>query len=176
MHDQKQSRGRNSRRLYIGWNQHHRNTPNRSATAFSGYSGEKEPEPRSIVGDSDVAAVKSALANPQSALYAAIEQALAADLGRTWARRSRKGDIARGMAATLYAANTFEDVSLTSTDLSVEYTASWPSNVRYYALFARADGSGYELADRGVQFEIRAGQSLPDGVTRPISTFRAKGS
>jgi hypothetical protein len=71
------------------------------------------------------------------------------------------------MAATLYDANTFEDVTLTSADLSVEYTASWPSNVRYYALFARADGSGYELADRGVQFEIKAGQSLPDGVTPP---------
>jgi hypothetical protein len=71
------------------------------------------------------------------------------------------------MSATLYDANTFEDVTLTSADLSVEYTASWPSNVRYYALFARADGSGYELADRGVQFEIKAGQTLPDGVTPP---------
>ncbi len=140
------------------------NTPNKSATAFSGYSGEAEPEPRSIVGDSDVAAVKSALANPQSALYGVIEQALASDLGKTV---EGKSTTLAGMAATLYAANTFEDVSLTSTDLSVEYTASWPSNVRYYALFARADGSGYELADRGVQFEIKAGQSLPDGVTPP---------
>ena len=138
--------------------------PNKSATAFSGYSGEKEPEPRSIVGDSDVAAVKSALANPQSALYGVIEQALAADLGKTV---EGKATSLAGMAATLYAANTFEDVSLTSTDLAVEYTASWPSNVRYYALFDRADGSGYELADRGVQFEIKAGQSLPDGVTPP---------
>jgi len=142
--------------------------PNKSATAFSGYSGEKEPEPRSIVGDSDVAAVKSALANPQSALYAAIEQALAADLGADLGKTVEEKAISlAGMAATLYAANTFEDVSLTSTDLSVEYTASWPSNVRYYALFARADGSGYELADRGVQFEIKAGQTLPDGVTPP---------
>jgi hypothetical protein len=31
----------------------------------------------------------------------------------------------------------------------------------YYALFARADGSGYELADRGVQFELKPRQSLP---------------
>ena len=140
------------------------NAPNKSATAFSGYSGEKEPEPRSIVGDSDVAAVKSALANPQSALYGVIEQALASDLGKAV---EGKATTLAGMAATLYDANTFEDVSLTSTDLAVEYTASWPSNVRYYALFDRADGSGYELANRGVQFEIKAGQTLPDGVTPP---------
>ena len=138
--------------------------PNKSATAFSGYSGETEPEPRSIVGDADVAAVKTALANPQSGLYAVIEQALAADLGKTV---EGKATSLAGMAATLYAANTFEDVALSSPDLSVEYTASWPGNVRYYALFARADGSGYELADRGVQFEIKAGQNLPDGVTPP---------
>ncbi len=146
------------------------NTPNKSATAFSGYSGEAEPEPRSIVGDSDVSAVKSALANRQSALYGVIEQALAADLGKTIEGKATSlaalAPLA-GMATTLYAANTFEDVSLTSADLSVEYTASWPENVRYYALFARADNSGYELADRGVQFEIKAGQSLPDGVTPP---------
>ena len=49
----------------------------------------------------------------------------------------------------------------------MEYTASWPENVRSYALFVRADNSGYELAGRGVQFEIKAGQSLPDGVTPP---------
>ena len=138
--------------------------PNKSATAFSGYSGEKEPEPRSIVGDADVTAVAGALANPQSALYAVIEQALAADLGKTV---EGKATSLAGMAATLYDANTFEDVAIESTDLSVEYTASWPSNVRYYALFDRADGSGYELADRGVQFEIKAGQSLPDGATPP---------
>jgi hypothetical protein len=138
--------------------------PNKSARTFSGYAGETEPEPRSIVGDSDVAAVKTALANPQSGLYAVIEQALATDLGKSIPEKSTS---LAGMAATLYDANTFEDVTLTSADLSVEYTASWPSTVRYYALFARADGSGYELADRGVQFEIKAGQTLPDGVTPP---------
>ena len=138
--------------------------PNKSATAFSGYSGEKEPEPRSIVGDADVTAVAGALANPQSALYAVIEQALAADLGKTV---EGKATSLAGMAATLYDANTFEDVAIESQDLAVEYTASWPASVRYYALFSRADGSGYELADRGVQFEIKAGQSLPDGVTPP---------
>ena len=138
--------------------------PNRSATAFSGYSGEKEPESRSIEGEADVAAVTSALANPESALYGAIEQALAADLGKTV---EGKSTALAGMAASLYYANTFEDVALTSTDLSVEYTASWPSNVRYYALFRKADGSGYDLADRGVRFELGAGQTLPDGVTPP---------
>ena len=141
--------------------------PNRSATAFSGYSGATEPEPHSIVGDADVAEVKGALANPKSGLYAVIEQALAADLGKKVPEKSTSMAPLAGMAATLYGANTFENVSLTSTDLSVEYTASWPENVRYYAIFARADGSGYELADRGVQFEIKAGQSLPDGVTPP---------
>ena len=141
--------------------------PNRSATAFSGYSGEAEPEPRSIIGDSDVTAVKTDLTNPQSELYGVIERALAADLGKTAEGKSTTPAPLAGMAATLYAANTFEDVALTSTDLSVEYTASWPENARYYALFARADGSGYELAERGVQFEIKAGQSLPDGVTPP---------
>ncbi len=157
--------------------------PNRQATAFSGYSGEKEPEPRSIVGDADVADVKTALANPQSGLYAVIEQALASDLGKKTPEnsapfaplaRSLASSLANslagtlaGMSASLHYANTFEDVALSSQDLSVEYTASWPENVRYYALFSRADGSGYELADRGVQFEIKAGQSLPDGVTPP---------
>jgi len=143
------------------------NWPNKSATKFLGYRGEKEPEPRSIVGDSDVAAVKSALANPQSALYGVIEQTLAADLGKTVPEKSTSLAQLAGMAATLYDANTFEDLALTSTDLSVEYTASWPENARYYALFARADESGYELAERGVQFEIKAGQSLPDGATPP---------
>ncbi len=141
--------------------------PNRSATAFSGYSGDAEPEPRSIIGDADVAEVKTALANPESALYGAIEQALAADLGKSAAEKSTSLAQLAGMAATLYYANTFENVALTSTDLSVEYTASWPENARYYALFARADNAGYELAERGIQFEIKAGQSLPDGATPP---------
>ena len=143
------------------------NTPNKSATAFSGYAGETEPAPRSIVGDADIAAVKTALANPQSELYAVIEQALAADLGKSIPEKSASLASLAGMAATLYDAKTFEDVTLTSRDLSVEYTASWPSNVRYYALFARADNSGYELADRGVKFELQAGHTLPDGVTPP---------
>ena len=140
------------------------NAPNKSATAFAGYSGTEEPEPRSIVGDADVAAVQAALATPESALYAAIEQALAADLGKTIPGKSTS---LAGMAASLYYANTFEDVAIASEDLVVEYTASWPESVRYYPLFSKADGTGYENPGRGVQFEIKAGQSLPDGVTPP---------
>jgi Synergist-CTERM protein sorting domain-containing protein len=138
--------------------------PNRSATAFAGYAGDTAPEPRSIIGDADVAEVKGSLADSGSDLFAAVADALSKDLG------GGSGDMAAslaGITASLNYANTFENVALTSADLAVEYTASWPENVRYYALFARADGSGYELLDRGVQFEIRAGQNLPDGVTPP---------
>ena len=71
------------------------------------------------------------------------------------------------MTASLYYANTFEDVAIESQNLVVEYTASWPESVRYYALFSKADGSGYELPDRGIRFELKAGRSLPDGVTPP---------
>ena len=138
--------------------------PNKSATAFAGYAGETEPEPRSIADDPDVTAVENALADSGSDLFAAVEAALSGDLNGT------SGSVTAalsGLTASLYYANTFEDVPLTSADLSVEYTASWPENVRYYALFARADGSGYEISERGVQFEIKPGQSLPDGVTPP---------
>ena len=143
------------------------NAPNRQATAFEGYAGTEEPEPRSIEGEADVAGVKAALANAGSALYDAIEQALASDLGKTVADKTDALAPLAGMSASLYYANTFEDVAIESQDLVVEYTASWPGNVRYYALFARADGSGYEIPERGVKFEIMAGQTLPDGVTPP---------
>ena len=138
--------------------------PNKSATAFAGYSGEKEPEPRSIIGDADVNDVRNALADSGSDLFAAVRGALSSDLGRTPGGTSAT---LAGLTASLYYANTFEDVAIESQDLVVKYTASWPENARYYALFSKADGSGYELPDRGVQFEIRAGQSLPDGVTPP---------
>jgi len=140
------------------------NTPNKNATAFSGYAGDTEPEPRSIADDPDVTAVENALADSGSDLFAAVEAALSGDLNGT------SGSVTAalsGLTASLYYANTFEDVALTSADLSVEYTASYPERARYYALFARADGSGYELPERGVQFEIKAGQDLPEGVTPP---------
>ena len=133
------------------------NSPNRQATAFSGYAGDAEPAPRSIIGDADIADVSRDLADPDGALVAVLSRTLSSDLGR------RPG----GTDARLHYANTFENVAVTRGDLTVEYTASWPENARYYALFSRADGSGYELPERGVQFEIRAGQTLPDGVTPP---------
>ncbi len=138
--------------------------PNRSATAFAGYAGDAEPEPRSIIGDADVAEVKGALADAGNDLFAAVADALSKDLG------GASGDTAAslaGITTSLYYANTFENVAIESRDLVVEYTASWPSNARYYALFSRADGSGYELPERGILFELKAGQSLPDGVTPP---------
>ena len=141
--------------------------PNRSATAFSGYSGETEPEPRSIEGDADVADVRTALATPRSVLYGAIERTLAADLGKTAADKTASLATLAGMQASLYYANTYEDVAIESADLVVEYTASWPENARYYSLFCKADGTGYEIPERDVQFEVKAGQSLPDGVTPP---------
>ncbi len=138
--------------------------PNRSATAFSGYRGEKEPEPRSIIKDADVNEVKNALADSGSDLFAAVRSALSSDLGRTPDGTSAT---LAGLTASLYYANTFENVGVESRDLVVEYTASWPENARYYALFRKADGSGYEIPERGIQFEIKAGQSLPDGATPP---------
>ena len=138
--------------------------PNRSATAFEGYSGGAEPEPRSIEGDADVNDVKRALSDSGSDLFAAVRGALSSDLGRTPGGTSAT---LAGLTASLYYANTFEDVAVESQDLIVEYTASWPENARYYALFSKADGTGYEIPQRGIQFEIRAGQSLPDGATPP---------
>jgi hypothetical protein len=138
--------------------------PNKSATAFAGFAGDTEPEPRSIADDPDVTAVESALADSGSDLFGAIETALSNDLGGT------SGNVTAtlaGITASLYYANTFEDVAIESRDLAVEYTASWPEHVRYYSLFARADGSGYEIPERGVQFEIKPGQDLPEGVTPP---------
>ena len=97
-------------------------------------------------------------------LFATVSRALSSDLGRTPDGTSAT---LAGLTASLYYANTFENVGVESQDLVVEYTASWPENARYYALFARADNAGYELAERGIQFELKAGQSLPDGATPP---------
>jgi len=138
--------------------------PNHSATAFAGYSGETEPEPRAIAGDDDGAEVKRELADSGSDLFASIEEMFTEDLGRTPGAKTAGTS---GMGASLYYANTFENVAIESQDLFVEYTASWPESVRYYSLFCKADGTGYENPGRGVQFEIKAGQSLPDGVTPP---------
>ena len=98
---------------------------------------------------------------------AAVERTLAADLGKTVADKTASLAPLAGMQASLYYANTYEDVAIESQDLAVEYTASWPENARYYSLFCKADGTGYEIPERDVQFEVKAGQSLPDGVTPP---------
>ena len=138
--------------------------PNRSARSFSGYSGASEPEARSIIGDADVAQVKDALADPASGLFDSVMTTLSNDISGI------SGDATAslaGMTASLYYANTFEGVAIKSRDLVVEYTASYPARARYYALFARADGSGYDMPDRGVQFELQPGRTLPDGVTPP---------
>ena len=111
-----------------------------------------------------MAQVKNALTDPASDVFRAVSGALSQDLSGV------SGDATAtlsGMTASLYYANTFEGVAVTSTDLVVEYTASYPARARYYALFARSDGSGYELPDRGVQFELKPGGTLPDGVTPP---------
>jgi len=91
------------------------------------------------------------------------------------------------MNATLYNAFAYEDIPLADTsgegNLEVEFTASWPQNVRYYAALAEYENSaartkatrevaslavkGYVLPERGVQFEVQPGQPLPDGVTPP---------
>jgi hypothetical protein len=139
-------------------------TPNHSATAFGGYTGDTAPQPRSIVEDADVSTVSRDLANTESHLFQSVAEALSADLGELSGETSASFS---ELNACLYYANAFENVALESTDLSVEYTASWPDRVRYYSLFSRADGSGYEIPERGIQFEIRPGQDLPQGVTPP---------
>jgi Synergist-CTERM protein sorting domain-containing protein len=81
------------------------------------------------------------------------------------------------MNATLYNAFAYENVRLEDSSgrgkLEVEFTASWPQNVRYYAALAEYEDAatlavkGYVIPDRGVQFEIKPGQALPDGATPP---------
>ena len=108
--------------------------------------------------------MKNALADPASGLFDSVMTALSNNISGI------SGDATAslaGMTASLYYANTFEGVAIKSRDLVVEYTASYPARARYYALFARADGSGYDMPDRGVQFELQPGQTLPDGVTPP---------
>ena len=138
--------------------------PNASATALSGYVGDTPPEPRSIRDEEDAKNAARDLDTPKSALFLAVANALASDL-RFEATTTNATSVA--VDASLFFANTFENVNIESDDLRVEYTASWPRNVRYYAFFARADGSGYEFPERTVVFEIGPGQPLPGGVVPP---------
>lgn len=141
--------------------------PNNKATAFAGYTGETPPEPRSIADEADAKDVARDLTNPESALFRAVANALAADLGGTAPASAGSYSGVSSIGASLYYANAFENIAVEDDALSIEFTASWPDNVRYYALFSRADGSGYEIPARGVQFEVKAGQPLPEDVTPP---------
>lgn len=147
-----------------------------ASVAVGGIPEGVSPGPRKTTGETDVTAVENDLENPESALFTAVKNALSADLGEP------PGDVSAGLFglnATLYNAFAYENVPLADTSgkgkLEVEFTASWPKNVRYYAALAEYEGAaagtrsvkGYAIPDRGVQFEIKPGQPLPDGVTPP---------
>ena len=140
-----------------------------ASVALSGMAEGAAPEPRKTVGEQDVKAVERDLGDEGSSFFKAVKRVLSADLG----------GLAGGVSATLYNAFTYEDVPLSDTsgfgELVVEFTASWPEYVRYYAALAEyqdaeADSRavrGYAIPERGVQFEIKPGQELPEGVTPP---------
>ncbi|HOO88122.1 MAG TPA: hypothetical protein PK442_10490, partial [Synergistales bacterium] len=153
-----------------------------ASVAFGGIPEGVSPKPRKTSGEADVTTVENNLKKPESSLFAAVKSALAADLG------GLTGDVSAGLSgmnATLYDAFAYEDVPLADAsgkgELVVEFTASWPQNARYYAALAEYEETaartkatrevaslaikGYVLPERGVQFEIKPGQPLPDGVT-----------
>ena len=147
-----------------------------SATALSGFAEGASPAPRKTTGEPDVAAVERDLRSPSSELFGAVKNLLESDLG------GLPGDVSAGLSsidATLYNAFAYEDVPLADAsgdgELVIEFTASWPQNVRYYAALAEWEDAaagalavkGYVIPERGVQFEIKPGQPLPDGVTPP---------
>ncbi len=133
-------------------------SPNKSATAFSGYSGETEPEPRSIIGDADVAQVKKRPGRPASDVFRAVSAALSQDLGGV------SGDA----TATLSG---MTGVALLREHVRKRRRRKHGPRRRIHGIVPRAgallralrpaDGSGYELPDRGVQFELQPGQALP---------------
>ena len=151
-------------------------TAGKASVAFGGIPEGVSPAPRKTTGEADVTAVENDLRNPESTLFTAVKNALSADLG------GLPGDVSAGLSglnATLYDAFAYEDIPLSDTSgegkLEVEFTASWPQNVRYYAALAEyedtASGTftvkGYAIPERGVQFELKPGQPLPDGMTPP---------
>jgi hypothetical protein len=144
--------------------------PGSASVSLSGFAGETPPSPRRTVGEPDVEAVERDLNDPESELFGLVKNVLSADLG----------DLPREMSATLYNAFTYENIPLTDASgegkLEIEFTASWPEYVRYYAAFAQPAESGsgallepgaYAIPERGIQFEIKPGQDLPEGVTPP---------
>ncbi|MCF4142443.1 MULTISPECIES: right-handed parallel beta-helix repeat-containing protein [Dethiosulfovibrio] len=156
-------------------------SPGRSSVALAGMASNSSPEPRSTAGEADVIVVEKDLGNSDSTLYGEVREALSGDISGI------SGDLAvslEGMNASLYNAFAYENVPLEDVlgngELEIEFTASWPRYVRYYAAFALAkeDGTGtedvknltpegYVLPERGIQFEIRPGQTLPEGVNPP---------
>ena len=140
-----------------------------SAVALSGASEGSSSEPRKTAGETDVTKVENDLKNRESAIFKEVKTLLSSDLG----------GLPGGAAATLYDAFAYENVPLADTSgegkLEVEFTASWPKNVRYYAALAEYEDAaagvqavkGYVVPERSVRFEVRPGQSLPDGVEPP---------
>ncbi len=156
--------------------------PGRSSVALAGMASGVSPQPSSTAGASDVAAAEEDLGNSGSTLYREVKDALSGDLHGITGNLSASLE---GMNATLYNAFAYENVPLEDTsgsgELEIEFTASWPKYVRYYAAFALAEANAasssgyartlvpgsYVLPERGIQFEIQPGQNLPDGVTPP---------
>jgi len=151
------------------------NAPGNKSLALSGTAEGSTPEPRSTSGEADVRAVENDLKNSGSDLFKSVKGHLEADLGGLPGGASAS---LASIAAALYNAFAYEDVQLEDTsgngELIVEFTASYPENARYYSAFANygdAGGAqsfaGYSIPERGVQFESKPGQALPDGVTPP---------
>ena len=152
--------------------------PGRSSVALAGMASGSSPEPRSTAGDSDVTAAERDLENSESILHEEVKEALSGDLHGITGNLSASLE---GMNATLYNAFTYENVPLEDAsgngELEIEFTASWPRYVRYYAAFALAEEDTktertlvpgkYILPERGILFEIQPGQDLPEGATPP---------
>jgi len=165
-------------------------SPGRSSVALAGMASGSSPGPRSTAGESDVTAAEEDLNNSDSALYGEVKEALSGDLQGISGNLSASLE---GMNATLYNAFAYENVPLEdisgSGELEIEFTASWPKYVRYYAAFALAEEDTvnapaaapacspegtktlvpgrYLLPERGILFEIQPGQDLPEGATPP---------
>ncbi len=154
-------------------------SPGRSSVALAGMASNSSPKPRSTAEESDVVAAEEDLNNSDSTLFGEIKEALSGDLQGISGSLSASLE---GMDTTLYNAFAYENVPLEDTsgsgELEIEFTASWPKYVRYYAAFALAEEEAssaeralvpgsYVLPEGGIQFEIQPGQDLPDGVTPP---------
>ncbi|HPQ38724.1 MAG TPA: hypothetical protein PLW97_13860, partial [Synergistaceae bacterium] len=153
-------------------------SPGRSSVALAGMASNSSPKPRSTARESDVIAAEKDLSNSGSALYGEVKEALSGDLQGISGSLSASLE---GMDTTLYNAFTYENVPLEDAsgngELEIEFTASWPRYVRYYAAFALAEEDTktertlvpgkYILPERGILFEIQPGQDLPEGATPP---------